>query len=851
MMTEFYTNVSQHGNYLYVRGFDKNGERVQRRFMYEPYLFIPSNVETGYTNIHGRHVQRKDFSNIWEAKQYVKQHEDWEGFEVYGLNRWPYVYIYDKYQQLEPDTSKINIVNIDIEVASDDGFPEPDEASKEVTAIAVRRRDLTVVLGCGDFDSSGMKNVYYIKCKDERHLLNKFLQTMERLDADVITGWNTEFFDIPYLVNRITKICGEESVKRLSPWGIIREKNVYRPGSDKQSQTYQIFGVACLDYLAVYKKFRLQPRESYRLDFIAETELGTKKLDYSEYGNLHELYKNNYQKFIEYNIKDTDLIFELEEKLGFIEQIFAIAYDAKVNYNDALASVLIWDVIIHNYLMDQNKVIPTNDMRDNGDRNKSIVGGYVKDPIVGIHNWVMSFDLNSLYPHLIQQYNISPDTVLNKTDDLCVVTKDASVDTILNEEMDLSELKNYDITMTPNGKIYRKDYQGFLPALMAKMYDDRVLYKKKMLECKQEYQKNPTKQLEIDISRYHNLQHAKKIQLNSAYGALANKYFRWFDNNNAEAITMAGQLSIRWIEKKLNAWLNKILDTKGRDYVVAIDTDSVYVSFDKMIEMTNPTDPVNFLDRIAQEKVEPFINKSYLELAEYCNAYDQKMIMKRENIADKAIWTAKKRYIMNVYDSEGVRYETPELKMMGIEAIRSSTPAVCRDYIKKTLELIMTTDETTVQKYIADIRQEFRTLSFEQVAFPRSCNFVKWETNHKTGQRYPGTYADSITIYKKATPIQVKGALLYNHYLDKYNLTKKYELVKSGEKIKFSYLKKPNPFRDSVISCPDVLPKEFNLGEYLDYDMQFVKGYLDPIEVILHAIGWKSEKINTLEDFFT
>jgi len=226
------------------------------------------------------------------------------------------------------------------------------------------------------------------------------------------------------------------------------------------------------------------------------------------------------------------------------------------------------------------------------------------------------------------------------------------------------------------------------------------------------------------------------------------------------------------------------------------------------------------------------------------------MIMKRENIADKAIWTAKKRYIMNVYDSEGVRYSEPKLKMMGIEAIRSSTPGVCRDYIKKTLELIMSSDETSVQKYIAQIRDEFSALPFEKVAFPRSVSFTTWKTR-SDGSRYPDTYSDNKLIYKKGTPIQVKGALLYNHYLDKYNLTKKYEQVNDGEKIKFSYLKKPNPIHDTVISCPDVLPPEFRLEDYIDYNTQFVKGYLDPIEAILGVIGWSSEKKSTLEDFFS
>jgi len=846
-MTSFYTNVSQRGNYLYVRGFDENGDRYQSKHFYNPYIFIPSNKPTGYQSIHGQDVEPKEFDSIWDVKQYIKEHEGWQGFNIYGYTRWAYLYIYDTYKDIKPDSNLINVVNIDIEVMSNDGFPDPNVAEREVTAIALIRRDLKIVLGCKDFDARGMENVYYIKCDNEKHLLNKFLQAWERMDADVVTGWNTEFFDIPYLVNRITKICGEESVNRLSPWGIVTERMVYRQGSDKQSQTYQIFGVASLDYLAVYKKFRLQPRESYRLDFIAETELGRKKLDYSEYASLHDLYEQNFQKYIEYNIEDTQLIFDLEEKLGFIGQIFAISYDAKINYTDTLSSVLMWDVITHNHLMDHNKVVPTNPSHR---QNRKIVGGYVKDPQVGIHNWVMSFDLNSLYPHLIMQYNISPDTVSHENFySVSDQNQPISVDALLKQEIDTTALKQMNRTVTPNGRMYSTGDQGFLAAIMQRMYDDRVEYKKKMIHAKQEYQKNPTRQLEIDISRYHNLQHAKKIQLNSAYGSLANQYFRWYDNENAEAITMAGQLAIRWIESKLNEWLNKTLKTNGRDYVIAIDTDSVYVSFDKLVEMTNPDDPIDFLDKAATQIVEPFIDKAYEELAEYTNARSQKMIMKRENIADKAIWTAKKRYIMNVHDEEGVRYNSPKLKMMGIEAIRSSTPAICRKYITETLALIMKGNEENVQKYIADIRNEFFSLKFEDIAFPRSCNFVKWETNAQ-GKSFPGTWSDPNRIYKKSTPVQVKGALLYNWYLDKYNLERQYEKIRSGEKIKFCYLKKPNPFHDTVVACAQELPPEFNLENYLDYDKQFTKSYIDPIETILHAIGWTSEKKATLESFF-
>ena len=842
----FYTNVFNHGNHIYLRGFDENGERVQKQYTYEPMMFTPSTHVTGYTDIHNNPVQPvSSIKSIYDAKDFIKKYDNVDGMSIYGYDRFAYTYIYDNYKNIKPDTSKINIVALDIEVASDDGFPEPGVAEKEVTAITLKRRNMTVVIGCGDFVTDD-KNVYYLKCENEIQLLRKFLKAWEGFDIDALTGWNTEFFDIPYLVNRIRKLLGEDHVRRLSPWGKIREYNITL--GTKKSQGYELHGIANLDYMAVYKKFQLQPRESYRLDYICELELGEKKIDYSEHGNLYTLYKEDYQKFIEYNIKDVDLIFMLEEQLGFINVIFALTYDSGCNYEDGLSTLKIWDTIIHNYLMDQNIVIPTKKPYNND--VGQIVGGFVKEPQVGMHEWVMSFDLNSLYPHLIMQYNVSPDTreqgrnVFNLGD----IAAKSSVESFLNKSIDTSKLKESNLTVTPNGNFYRKDKQGFLSVLMQNMYNDRVNYKKKMILAQQEYQKNPTPDLEREISRSHNMQYALKILLNSAYGAIANKYFRWFEQKNAEAITMSGQLSIRWIEKRINEYLNKVLGTE-KDYVVAVDTDSVYICFDEMVKRVLPDNPVDFLDKIASEKIEPFIDKSYLELKDYMNGYDQKMIMKRENIGDKAIWTAKKRYIMNVWDSEGVRYNEPKLKMMGIEAIRSSTPSVIRDYIKETLKLIMNTDEQTTQNFIAQIREEFYTLPFESVAFPRGVSLTTWKTT-SDGRRYPESYADPKTIYKKSTPIQVKGVLLYNHLLNKYDLTKKYEEIKDGEKIKFCYLKVPNPLRDKVIASTGALPPEFGLEKYIDYDTQFEKGYLDPMSIILSVIGWSAEKQSTLEDFF-
>jgi DNA polymerase elongation subunit (family B) len=397
-------------------------------------------------------------------------------------------------------------------------------------------------------------------------------------------------------------------------------------------------------------------------------------------------------------------------------------------------------------------------------------------------------------------------------------------------------------TIAANLCIYTKAKRGFLPNIMDRMYSDRTRYKKEMIEVKKKYEKTKDPNLIKEIARLDNMQMAKKIQLNSAYGALGNKWFRWFDVDNAEAITMSGQLSIRWIEKKINDYLNKTLKTKNFDFVIASDTDSVYITLDKLVQQVfgdeyETQKVVRYLDKVCAQGLEPYIDKSYQELAEYMHAYDQKMFMKRENIADKGIWKAKKMYILNVWNSEGVEYEKPKLKMMGIEAVRSSTPSSCRNAIKKSLEIIMNESEQVLHKYVADFRNLFNTLPFDEVAFTRGVKDIEkyWVRGD----------------FQNQTPIHVRGSVVYNEMLRKLNLLNKYETIGSGEKIKFAYLKNPNPARDYVISCPNGLPKEFKMEKYVDYDIQFEKGYLSPIESIVKTIGWQTEKRATLEDWFT
>ena len=842
----FYTNVHLHKNEFLIRGYE-NGNKVQYTVQCEPWLF--TNDRSGgeeFKTLDGKTVYKKRFDSSYDARNYLKETEGVSGKHVYGMTNWVYPFINDHFPGvIDYDSKLIAVTTIDIETDSTGGFPDIVTADKQITAITLRREDKLVTLAYYDYTPES-DNVTYIKCADEATLLSKFIQVWRstQFNPDIVTGWNCEFFDMPYLINRITRILGLEAAKRLSPWGILSSRE-----ADINGRVFTIpiiVGITILDYLQLYRKFSFTMQESYKLDHIANVVLGERKLDYTELGfaNLDEFYKGDFRNYINYNIRDVDLVYRMDDKLRFIDQVFALAYDGKVNYLDTFTSVRMWDVIIHNYLIDHNIVVP---MFDPGEREgqEGLEGAYVKEPQTGLHKWVVSFDLNSLYPHLIMQYNISPETYkgmfahLNVSDGVDKILNGALNDIGIRREM---ETQNYTVAAT--GCYFDRDRQGFLPKLMEKMYNDRVLFKQEMIAAKKKYEVNPTYEFEKEISRCHNMQLAKKIQLNSAYGALGNRFFRWFDPKYAESITKSGQLSIRWMENHINIYLNKLFKTTGEDYVIAVDTDSMYITLDKLVQQVIPGAPddkvVKFLDEVCEKKIEPFIDKCYDELAVYVNAFDQKMKMKREAIANKGIFTAKKRYILNVYNNEGVQYAEPKLKMMGIEAVRSSTPAAIRDNFKAAINIIMNASEAELQQYVARQREEFKKLPFEEVAFPRGCKELEKWADYSGGK-----------IFKLGTPIHVKGAILYNHFIREKKLTEKYELVHRGSKIKFSYLKTPNYLGEHVISTPGKLPKELDLDHLVDYDKQFDKAFLEPLGTILSTIGWEAEKRSTLERFFS
>jgi len=831
---KFYTNVQMVGDQILLRGYE-DGKRFSNRDIYKPTMFVSSKRETKYKTLTGDYVEPIKPGTIKETREFISKYDGVDGFKLYGFERFIYQFISDNYpeDQIEFDISKIKLVTIDIETRSENGFPDVESASEEILLVTIQDYTTKEIItwGTRPFNNTH-DHVDYRLCNDENHLLSSFIQWWIENTPDVVTGWNCEFFDIPYITGRLNRVLGSKLMKRLSPWGLVTQSDVVVRG--RKNFIVDIGGVSVLDYMRLYKWSPGTPnQESFRLDYIAQQELGQKKLDHSEFDTFKDFYTNGWQKFVEYNIIDVELVDRLEDKMKLIELAIVMAYDAKANYADIFSQVRMWDTIIYNYLKKRNIVIPP---KNRSQKDAKYAGAYVKEPIPGKYDWVVSFDLNSLYPHLIMQYNISPETLLE--------TKHPSVtvDKILNEELTFEMYQ--DNAICPNGAMYRKDKRGFLPELMEKIYKDRTIYKKKMLEAKQQYEKTKTKTLEKEIARCNNIQMARKIQLNSAYGAIGNQYFRYYKLANAEAITLSGQVSIRWIENKMNAYLNKILKTEGEDYVIASDTDSIYLNLGDLVDRVyegrkkNAASIVSFLNKICEMEFEKYIESSYETLANYVNAYDNKMVMKRENIADRGIWTAKKRYILNVWDSEGVRYEEPKLKMMGIEAVKSSTPAPCRTMIKDGLKIMMNGTEEEVIDYIDNCRAEFKTLPPENIAFPRTASDVR-------------KYKASSTIYAKGTPIHCRGALLFNHYIEKNNLTNKYSLISNGEKVKFIYLKKPNIIQENVISFIQDFPHELGLDKYIDYDLQFEKSFVEPLKAILDAIGWNVEKTVNLELFFT
>jgi DNA polymerase elongation subunit (family B) len=856
----FYTSIATYGDRILHRGY-VDGKRLQQEVVFQPKLYVPDAAgkmksESGvqYKTLSGLRLGEISPGTMHECYEFVKTYKEVDGFDIYGNTGWVYQYIASLYPQFEEahhDPKVLRVGMIDIETECENGFPDVESANERINVITIKQNSKKWVLALGKFTLPEADHTDARCFETEEAMLADFLEIWQELDLDVISGWNIRFFDIPYLIRRIWNVLGVDEVRKLSPWNnastTIKFKNLLRENEvEKWQTTYKIFeicGVAILDYYELYRKYTFTPRESFRLDFIAEAELGKKKMDYSEYDGIKDFYTRNFQKFVEYNVVDVELVEELDKKLNLIDLHVSMAYVAKINYEDVFSQVRTWDGIIYHYLMAHGIMIPQKEIND---KDTAYAGAYVKDPIVGVHDWVISYDLASLYPHLLMQFNLSPETIVDSPG--IIFNTPITVDNLLSKSVDMTEVVANNYALAANGQMFSRETRGFIPVLMEKFYNGRKTAKKMATDYKKQAEKETDAgkiaELKKLVAKYDTLQMAYKITLNSAYGAIGNQYFRFYDIRIAEAVTLSGQLAIRWIQQELNKFINKTLKTEGMDYVIASDTDSVYLNMGPFVkaafknpQTTDKTKIVDTLDKFCKTVIDPFINKKYQELADYTNAYAQKMEMKREVIADRGLWTAKKRYALNVYDSEGVRYATPKLKIMGIEVQRSSTPKICRDTLKESIKIVLTKDEDTLVTYVAAFKEQFFKSTADEIAFPRSVNGMM-------------DYADSQTIFKKGTPIAVKGALIHNHVVRREGLEKKYPIIGDGQKVKFIYLTVPNPAGDKVLSFGNKFPKELKLESYVDYDEQFTVAFLRPLEHILAPVGWKYEKVNTLDEFF-
>ena len=863
-MTKFYTNfmMKSNGN-VAVRGYD-NGSQFFEEYPCSPSLFVVDHgsVQSKYKSIEGQPLREKKFDNPHQAREFIKTYEGVESYPIFGFPSFEYMEISKRFPTSDYDPQAVRIFTIDIEVDTSvevggvlksGGFPDPQVAKFPVNAISVVYGETCYAFGVGEFDPSsltedyGMTVVFY-GFESEHELLCSFVEFWSTHCPDIVTGWNIEGFDIPYLVNRIGQVIGETSVRQLSPYGVVRSRT-FTGKFGKEEVSYNISGIAILDYLQLYLKHTFVTRSSYKLDNIAFVELGERKIDYE--GNLFTLYRENPQLFFEYNCKDSILVNRLEKKIGLISLVMSISYFAKINYQDTFSPVKTWDVIISNRLYDEGIVVPNSIPRRTASQYE---GAYVKEPKPGRFGWGFSVDKNSMYPLNIRSFNIGPDTYVRTSDltpeliNLRQRVIVSGVDSLVSREIDTSILKKYNYSMTANGEFYRRDFEGILSRLVKELYEGRTADKKASLKAKAEYEslkddmnvdRGTLRALMSIVNLKGTSEKAKKVLLNSLYGALANEYFRFYRTKDAEAITISGQLGIKYLGKRISDYICSVTKEQ-EDKCIYSDTDSCYFDIQSLVDKVSDKVPsskmVDFLDEFIEKKIQPEINKTLDDLCEYLNAYQNAMGAKREAIFSSAIWTGKKRYALHVWDLEGVRYHEPKVKVTGIETQKSSTPEPVRDALMDSLGILLSGTELELREYVSEFREKFSDIPIEDIAFPRSVNGIE---KYQTESGAPG----------KGCPIHVKAAITFNNFVAK-RYPDLHQPISSGDKLKYIHLKEPNPFGSPVFGFSDNPPREVDIRPYVDFDMQFEKSFLSPLEILVKSVAWSLEDKSSLDDFF-
>lgn len=901
--------IEQFGSTIVERYINKNGQEQIRKVDYQPTLFhhVMPDVKTKYKDIFGKPCVPKKFDSIKSARDWMKRMQDL-GQDAMGMDDFKLAYFSDTYRgEIDYDIDRIRVAAIDIEVTAPE-FPDPAEAKYPIDAIThydsiddkfyvydlvsntdpwdinLARR-LESEKEVRDLEEDVLDRVVYKCYQTEKELLADYIRAWVANYPAIVTGWYSDSFDIPYIVRRIMNVFGESVAKKLSPFNRI---NIRKVETDYYGtkEYYNITGISSLDGIELYKKFSYTPQPSYKLDDVAQAETNKSKVAYE--GKLSELRASDHQTYITYNIGDVVRVLDIDAKRCFIELVVSVAYYAKINFSNVFSPLKTWDAIIYNSLRETNGVIPEN----KNHLKMPYPGAFVKEPIISYYKRLLTFDLTSLYPSIIRQVNISPETIVG-----------SFTPALLQDYINgVAPRPSDEFSCSPNGWMYRKDVLGVIPVEIKKVFDQRKAWKKKMLIAEQNleiikhYSANPSgtidKEPELDytipfadndknvlsdihetlsglsanglkavakrcekkISQCNTAQLNRKISINSLYGALGNEYFRFFDLRNASAITLFGQLAIQWIERKVNEYLNFVCKTENEAYVKYCDTDSIYVCVDNVFELVggesrfkDDQEWVDFLDNFAKKRMEPAIDKAFRELAEYMNSVEHLMFMDREAIIGPSIgsngvgsfWTAKKRYAANVWDMEGVRYEKPKLKIMGLETQRSSTPKAMRIFLKECIRTILQDGESALHDTFAKFKKDFSKLDYREVAGVSSANNI-------------AKYSDEFGMPIKGTPYHIKGVLFFNRYIKKFNSP--IDPIMEGEKVMILPLKERNPYGSDCVSWVSGtrLPKEFEqeMLTYVDYEVLFNKMVISPLETITKACKMDYEKRASLTDVF-
>ena len=833
IQNKFYTNVAIVGSNVLVREV-VDGVPGKRKDPWMPTLYTrgkPNKPTEKFKTLYGDDAYAIQPGSIPECKEFIKQYEGVSGFEMFGQLNLSLQYM-NEYKPQGADFKYLSAWSIDIEteVPEDENgktsFPDPETCLAEVLLITMVDMHTGQAFTFGSKPYAGT-DTKYTTCDNEVQLFKLFISFWEQRGVDIITGWNIDQFDLPYLINRIIKVMDEDTVKRLSPWNRVScTSKIFKK---KLEYSVQILGVSVLDYIDMYKKYMIVKQESYSLANIATVELGHTKLDHSEFKSFNEFWRKDWAKFTRYNVIDALLVKQLEDKLKLIRVVMTMAYEAKINYEDVSSPVKLWDAIICNYCLAEGVVIPQQQPEPS---DQSLDGAYVKEPVPGRYKYVASVDATSLYPSNIITNNISPETYVGN----CGLGID---DFLENRAVDVEA----QYVVTPAGAVYSKEKQGVFPQIVEKYMSMRKESKTEMLQLEQQYENTKDDSLLNRISALDNLQYAIKIAMNSLYGATANKYFRFYKHDHAASITLSGQYILRTIEYNIDRMLNDAFKTTGVKYLIYIDTDSLYFNLESVVTKCKVPEAqaIRFVEKLMKEKINPVINSLVEQCCEKMRSHQNKIFFKLEVAADSAIWVGKKKYALRVHSSEGVTYKSPKMKVKGLEMVKSSTPKFVREQLKQALDIVFTKEERDIQQFNTKTRDQFMRLTYQEVAFPRGVNNLD-------------DYVDGNTIYRVGSgcPIQVRGALLYNHFLTKLGLDGKYPLIGEGDKIRFTYLKLPNRLREDVIAFPvdGVIPEEFNIIDKVDYETQFEKTFSSAINIILDPIGWSAVERSSLDEFF-